>query len=403
MWVEWDLGLVICNFAVKDIVKNKSLLIIVGVFLISFQVSAQEEKPKNWALGGYLKNLETVFFLGDTYFQDHLIHNRLNFRWFLSKEFTVRAEMRNRIFFGDFVKVNPTYADQVNRAGNDYLELSAILLDKKGWVIHGVFDRMFVEYIRNNWEIRLGRQRVNWGISTVWNPNDVFNAFSFTDFDYEERPGADALRVKYYTGFASSLEIASRAADSFSESTVAALWKFNTWAYDFQVLFGYVADELAFGGGWAGNLGDAGFKGELTYFNSLSTSDDEAFAATVGLDYSFSNSLYVSLGYLYNTEGGTNESVNELFTFQLSARNLYPYRHALFLQGTYPISPLLNGGMAFIYSPVEVHALFVNPTITNSLKQNWDIDFVGQLVFNQDGSSYESPVQAFFLRLKWSF
>ena len=38
-------------------------------------------------------------------------------------------------------------------------------------------------------------------MNLVWNPNDLFNAFSFVDFDYEERPGSDALRIQKYTGY----------------------------------------------------------------------------------------------------------------------------------------------------------------------------------------------------------
>ena len=34
-----------------------------------------------------------------------------------------------------------------------------------------------------------GRQRINWGQTFVWNVNDVFNAYSYFDFDYKERPG----------------------------------------------------------------------------------------------------------------------------------------------------------------------------------------------------------------------
>jgi hypothetical protein len=46
--------------------------------------------------------------------------------------------------------------------------------------------------------------------------------------------------------------------------------------------------------------------------------------------------------------------------------------------------------------------LFLNPTITASIAQNWDLDVVGQFVF-QKLEKYESPVQAGYVRLKWSF
>jgi hypothetical protein len=62
----------------------------------------------------------------------------------------------------------------------------------------------YLDYTAGKWQFRVGRQRINWGVNLVWNPNDVFNSFSYFDFDYEERPGSDAVRVQYYTGTTSS-------------------------------------------------------------------------------------------------------------------------------------------------------------------------------------------------------
>ncbi len=394
---------------------RKGLLIAtVGLFAFSLFAQGQDE-PKNWSLNGYIKNMQALLFfnesypdlqqgaLVDTFLQDNLIHNRLNFSWAIRDELKFRADLRTRIFYGDLVKATPGYGDAIDNANNDYFDLSTVLLDEGGWVVHSMVDRLYLEYFKGNWEVRLGRQRINWGISTVWNPNDIFNAFSFTDFDYEERPGSDALRVKYYTGFASSIEIAARAFDNWDDATLAGLWKFNKGSYDIQLLAGYTRQDLALGGGWAGNLDDAGLKGEFTYFLPLEDNREESFAATIGVDYSFSNSLYINTGYLYNSMGSTGASVAKLFGFELSARNLYPYRHAIFAQFSYPFTPLLNGGAAFIYSPVDVHALFVNPVITLSAAQNWDLDFVGQVTFDKEDRGYVSPIQAFFLRLKFSY
>lgn len=378
---------------------------------------AQEDSlaSRHWEVNGYVKNLQTLLFfndaypdfqqfkLVDTFLQDNLLHNRVNFKWYPTENLTFYAEFRNRIFWGDLVKSTPDYAGQVADAGNDYFDLSWVLLDGNNFVIHSMLDRLYAEYVGGKWEIRVGRQRINWGINTVWNPNDIFNAFSFTDFDYEERPGSDALRVRYYTGVTSSVEVAVRAFDRWEDATLAGLWRWNTKGYDFQVLGGYNRGDVCLGGGWAGPLGNWGWKGEFTLFIPIEETEDKAFAATTGLDYAFGNSLYVNAGYLYNSEGGTNTSIAGLFSFDLSARNLYPYRHAVFAQASYPFTPLLNGGLAIIYSPVKSQALFANPTLSVSIKENWDLDLVGQLVFDKEEKGYKSLIQALFLRLKLSY
>ncbi len=391
--------------------------------LLCCQGLAAQDDPKSWRLNGYLKGLQSGFLfnqsypgfgqngvqLVDTFLVDNLIHNRVNFWWYVDEHFTFRADLRTRIFYGDLVRAAGDYAGLVDDANNDYFDLSLVLIDNPSLVMQSMLDRLYFEYINEDWEIRVGRQRVNWGISTVWNPNDIFNAFDFTDFDYEERPGSDALRIKRYTGFASSVEVVTRLFDTWDEAVMAGLWKFNKWNYDVQLLAGLVRRDLAFGLGWAGNLGEAGFKGEATYFLAMEEWFDgyedakNSFAFTLGADYTFSSSIYLNAGYLYNSNGATDVSSSQLFTFQLSAKNLYPYRHGIFAQAMYPFTPLLNGSLALIYSPVEVHALFINPTITYSIARNWDLDFIGQITLNREKRGYVSPVQALFGRIKWSF
>lgn len=387
----------------------KWILPLLLILILTTKVWAQEEEQaRNWTLNGYLKNLQTGLIvdnpLQESFQMDHLIHNRLNFRWFPSENWLFRAELRTRVFYGDIVQSTPNYGQLIDDVNNDYADLSAVLLEGNYGVLHTMLDRIYLQYQKNDWEISLGRQRINWGINTVWNPNDIFNAYNFTDFDYEERPGSDALRIKRYTGFASSIEFVAKAADTWEETVMASRWQFNQWNYDFQVLTGYFRNRWAFGAGWAGAIKNLGFKGEWTAFFPLQEEQSgTSFALSLGTDYIFSSGFYLNGGYLYNSNGQNRGSITELFRFELSAENLYPYRHAIFLQGSYPVSPLMNTGLAIIYSPVEVHPLFLNPSFTVSIANNWDLDLIGQIVMNKQNEDFRSPIQAIFLRIKWSY
>jgi len=366
---------------------------------------SHSEKEKNWTLNGYVKQLQSVVFIKqvDDYLLDQLIHNRLRYTKKFSRTFNLRLELRNRIFYGDQIKLNPGYAEGIESANNDWLDLSVHLVDKNNWLLNSTLDRAFVEYEKGSWEIRVGRQRINWGINTIWNPNDIFNAYSFVDFDYEERPGSDAIKIRRYLGFASSIELAYRVADLWGEAVLASRWKTNLKGYDFQVIAGWAENYWTIGGGWAGNLKNAGFKGELSYFIGNNNELDNSFTFTTSIDYSFRNSLYMMLGYLYNSNGLGAADVSQLFAFELNARNLYPYKHSMVLTASYPVTPLVNAGLSLLYSPVKAQALFLNPTFGVSIAQNWDLDMVGQIAFNKDGDKYVAPVQAFFLRTKFSF
>lgn len=383
-------------------------------------VSSKKKKKKDpnalkkWELNGYLSQTSSLLFLTDPaltavypnkMLQDNLLHNRLNFSWYISNAFTFKADLRTRIFYGETVRSTPNYGDLVNDPNNDYFDLSWEPLNSRAAVIHTMIDRFYLDFVKGKWQITLGRQRINWGINTLWNPHDIFNAYGFTDIDYPERPGSDALRIQYYTGVASSIEVAVKVFDDWEKATAGLLWKFNKWNYDFQVLAGITNKDLVGGLGWAGNLGTVGFKGELSYFYSLgdSVATRHSVAASIGFDYVFINGLFINGGILFNSNGVVNGSISQLFAFQLSAKNLYPYRYSISASVGHAFTPLLSGNLSLVYSPGESHALFVSPSLSYSIKENWDINLIGQITLNKSGQKYISPLQYIFLRLKWSF
>src|SRR5690606_26765349 len=122
---------------------------------------------------------------------------------------------------------------------------------------------------------------------------------------------------------------------------------------------------------------------------------------TTGIDYMFGSDLFTSVGYLYNEAGSIDQGTN-LFVFQLSARNLYPFRHAIYGSFNYSFTPLLSGGLSLVYSPVPVNPWFVSPTLTYNVAQNWDLDFVSQ-IFVSEPRGINLNIFAWFLRVKWSF
>ena len=75
---------------------------------------------------------------------------------------------------------------------NGYLDLTEKISSGNSYLLYTNIDRLNLSYTFNKLEIQIGRQRVNWGISSVWTPNDIFNSSSFINFDYAEKPGSDA-------------------------------------------------------------------------------------------------------------------------------------------------------------------------------------------------------------------
>lgn len=364
---------------------------------------AQSRMP---VLHGYLKTMPSAQFtkgFEEVYF-DNLIHNRLNLAWQPSRQFSFAAEARNRLFYGETYKLFPWVFDLLEEDPG-YVDLSKLWASGDGWGLHTIIDRLYIDLKTEKWQIRAGRQRINWGINMVSNPNDLFNTYSFFDFDYEERPGSDALRVQYFPDGMSRLELAASPARNMSESVVAGLYAWNLRGYDLQTLAGYFRNRLALGGGWAGSIKTTGFKGEFTWFYDLEETpgvDRGNLVASVSFDHLFSNSLYGLVEFLYN--GGYNRQPANFFllTQALRADNIFLSEYAATLSLMYPFSPVLNGSMALMVLP-DMDAVFLSPNVMYSLATNLDVQFVSQLFRGSSSSLFSEAGSAFYLVLKWSF
>jgi hypothetical protein len=181
------------------------------------------------------------------------------------------------------------------------------------------------------------------------------------------------------------------------EMTIGGMYKFNTNEYDVQVLGGYMKDNLVIGGGWAGNLGLGGFKGEATYFYDLVSGKQQVLAST-SVDYSFTNSLYLNGSILYNSRG--KNELGEIFfdPSRLDVRSLSPYAFSYFLQSSFQLTPLFMLGLSGMM--YQDKSYFIMPFMTYSILKNLDFDTVAQLYYPNGNVD---DVKAYFLRLKYSF
>lgn len=365
---------------------------------------AQDE---NMVLNGYMKYMHTVIVPpGDSsMITDNFLHNRLNYTWYWNDNFTFNASMRNRFFWGELVRDIPfAYSNLGDDPG--FFDMSFVWSSSSSTVLHTIFDRMNLTYQKNDLEVIVGRQRVNWGTTLIWNPNDIFNSYSFFDFDYEERPGTDAVQVNYYTSAASSLSVVYALADSLKGSTLAAKYKFNTHTYDIQFMAGYQKEFFVAGGGWAGDIKGAGFRGEGTYFLPVNDEVGETqFVGSVEFDYTFTKGLYFQTAYLFNSRG-LNVKSGDYAAFyldrSLSAQTLSPAMHNLFFQVSGALSPILNTALATMLNPKD-GSLFIGPNVTWSIVENFDFLVAAQLFRGDPMTLYGDGGSMVFGRFKYSF
>ncbi|MFD2200784.1 hypothetical protein [Shivajiella indica] len=365
-----------------------------------------KEKFPQLHLNGYIKylpSIRTSDLLEKPSF-DQLLHNRLNFKANLSSKWTANASLRTRFFYGNILKQFPNFKDFLEEDFG-YWDLTKVLWSGDNYILHSVIDRIYAEYKSEKWQVRFGRQRINWGINLVSNPNDLFNTYSFFDFDYEERPGTDAVRFEYFLGEMKRLEFAVAPGKTKEETVAAFLYSFNQKGYDIQFISGYFQDRWTGGLGWAGSIKETGFKGEISYFTDLNPMEGREksnIVTAISFDHMLPNGTFLVLEYLYNQQREGVEQNPLLLNIPLQADNLSFTDHSIFLQGSYPINPILNVSLASFYYPSE-NTVFISPSLRGDLIKHIDVLLIGQFFIGASDSIFAQAGSQIAAAFKWNF
>jgi hypothetical protein len=324
----------------------------------------------------------------------------------MNNKVTFALDMRNRFIYGDLVRFIPDYANSIE-SDNGYLNfLTNNITDGSSFVLNTAFDRAYLELNLNKWVVTVGRQRINWGQSFAWNPNDIFNSYSFFDFDYEERPGSDAVRIQYYPNYTSVAEAAIKI-DKDNNITAAGLYRFNKWSYDIQVMGGIIdSSDYVIGAGWSGSIWNFGFNGEASYFHPQKNFSDSTGIAIIsaGLSYMFDNSLNISIEGNYNGyfDKLNLTSFNDLYFIPLSVKTTSYSEFSWFGQVSYPIHPLLTGNISVMYYPSLGNGYFLMPSLAYSVSDNFEFALYGQRFEGTFGNQYDKMTML-FMRFRYSF
>jgi len=354
----------------------------------------------------------------DSRLYDQLFHFRLNTYWYPSNALRGSLQLRMRAFYGNSVEKIPDFLDQI-KTNYDFTNLDAVLWDAKNSLGYAQIDRLWLDYSLKNLELTLGRQRIAWGTALVWNVIDLYNPKSVLDFDYEEKPGADALRLQYYTGPVSKLELVDKPGKTMKETIIAGLFSLNKFNYDFYLIGGIRNDRWVAGGAWAGDILKAGFRGEFLvsevpaeaapkrypdlspYGSSLYAWDKTVVSFVLSADYTFSNSFYIHTESLFNSNGKTqNTGVFQNEALQIGM--LSPARWSLYQEFAYDITPLTRGTLFGIFNPDDRSYIIV-PMLTHSLATNWDLLLIGLLAQGDPLTEFGDYGTSVYVRVKYSF
>jgi hypothetical protein len=245
----------------------------------------------------------------------------------------------------------------------------------------------------------------------------IFNPLNVLDFDYEELPATDAIRLQYYTGAVSKFEITYKPAKKNKDQIFSGLWSINKWDFDFNFIAGMRFKRWLAGLSWSGDILDAGFRGEILASEKVNQSENPVqstqidnsiysfnhtiISGSLSGDYTFENSFYIHTEILFNNNGETKNT----FLYQQEASSLgmlSAARWSIYQEFAYDITPLARGTIFTIFNPSD-HSLIVVPSVSYSVITNFDL-LVNAFFF--DGSKlteFGEYGTTIYLRLKYSF
>ncbi|WP_413111457.1 hypothetical protein [Thaumasiovibrio sp. DFM-14] len=359
-----------------------------------------------WALDGYVKYLASAQSPEHgEHALDQLVHQRLNLEYRFSAQLRVNIGMRNRLFVGDALAL-PGYAEQVER-DRGYAKLSRNWIASDNAVLNSQFDRAYVHWERGEMQYRLGRFRVNWSMATLWNPNDIFNAYSIYDFDYEERAGSDAVQISRQVDFASSLDLVVSPTRDSDETSAAVRYLGNHHGWDWQTMVGKASRDSMVGAAMAGDILGAGVRSEVSYFEPIASLNTEREAnssiiATIESDYSIASRrnwlIRAALLYISNPQPAEDNGA----TLISSARTLSFATWTTYIDAGFDFNELSRLNTSLVY--YDDGSWFAGVTAAYSLADNWIASAVVQHFDGRASSVFgQSANTTLNLQLKWNF
>jgi hypothetical protein len=385
------------------------VLYLFAIALVLIPVKAQEF---DFALGGYGRYLFSSIktSAGKERRFDHLLHFRLNSGFYAGNNISAALELRSRTFWGNSLTSDPAFAQNVAEVNYPLDNLDAYLWENDQSLSYLQIDRLLTSYDNDNWQLTLGRQRIAWGTSLVWNVIDVFNPKNVLDIDYTENPGADALRWQYFLGPLSQLDIAWKPGNSRKEDILGLSYSFNNADFDYFLLTGIFQEKAYAGAAFSGQLYDGGFRGELMVRAMPGITDSLIFkhqgaeyitSLSASYDYTFPNSLYLHFEFLYNNIGET-DNIAAFQPASIALNLLSPGRYSAFVEIAYDITPLVRIDSFFMANPFD-GSFLIFPFVTYSLSDNADLLILTSLTSGAENTEFNQYDEYFLTRLSYSF
>lgn len=247
-------------------------------------------------------------------------------------------------------------------------------------------ERLDVSWRLGRVDLKIGRQPVSLGTSHFVGVLDVLSPISPGAMDGSYKTGVDALRARTDLGETGEAEVILAGSDPWNVGGALARVRSSVAGTDVELLGGRFRDR-GFGGlGWEGELGPAGFWGELALFQRRPDAEplragwsQAAFSGVTGLDFNLPFEARGGLAVMYQDFGARRPE--DLASVYADA----PYKEGWAFLGSAgygvvtlsrQLHPLVQGGLSGLVNLVDGSTLW-QPRVTFSISDNADLGAYG--------------------------
>lgn len=211
--------------------------------------------------------------------------------------------------------------------------------------------------------LTLGRQPVQFSVTSSFTPNDFFAPFAPQQFYRVYKPGVDALRYEHrladltqfslvgVLGYEEDPDSANgwRREPDFRRTSVLGRYVRSAGGFEWGVLAGVVRENNIVGASLQGELNDwLGLRTEGHYRDSHQDAVSSGAMLSVGLEHRFESSLTVRLEQMYNSFGYSSIEDADRALADTTLEPGYLGQHYSAFDMGYEFSPLLTGELLYL-------------------------------------------------------
>lgn len=362
---------------------------------------AQDTSATRVNFDGHLKYLGLISKspVSDEGVTGHL--NRLRLNWSIENDpWQAVITLDNEMIFSDFSHT-PDFQSirSIEQNNTNWIDGDAVSVDNSEMYLRHALYRGYIKYYTPAFQASLGKQAIDWGTLRFYSPLDVFNPIGPVTLERDQRLGVDAALMNFSADSGDNVTLVSGLNEN--EDVIGGFkWGTSMASYDINVIAGALNKTYFAGTSFDGYLGNAGWRGEIAFFNP--PGGREYSRIGTGVDYRFSDKWYALAEHLYNGGHENNISPTAFVDYGVFKEHLSfnPHLSSLFLE--YTASPLVGLNLSLIYDWEDASHV-INPEIIYNFKSDMNLRAGVQLFDGKADSEFGESENIYYLELKWFF